>query len=724
MSINPKGYRGCGPSVELRHIHGATKFGAEAPAKTGLRAPVDWTVSGEVKCAPGGEAGVAMEFFDSAGKSLGVKDGPSFKDHDWSLHTWEFRGPEKAVSAMLHVLSLAHAPVSFANVAVSSKQGKSVDAIPFEAYALPSSWNRAWNGGREEFTSFADAPLPLVFHFKGERSKLKRPLIRLEYPSDLDIADAFCTHAEFYAAEKPVPEGETVRDGVACRRVRFEGINAFSILRESYGWERKLAVVLVPRAGVKAAGVSRNVYWHIADGQRKGSSGCVTIKFAALPRGLREPSAFSVFSWQSNDRLYSDDKTLLAAARAWEQAGLTTFVRPSSTCARAHEIIGILSRRQAPWRFTLTFSDSWDTRFLSSDSDEFKALGVRMAERNDGKKMQSPLLCPDYFNNDPAFHAYYRDRVVLPRLRDVGVKAGDIVSGDLEPWGAKNFCTCRRCLEAFARFAGLGEVPGPRDVLGMRDEWAAFRCHQTEMSVAKLAKIVREYDPNVKVFDYDYVIWYGTDTEKAFSRGCSKNAAMDDKWIDGHLCSYYHICDRTAFDAIRNNTKKLEKAYIPLGAIAGDGSYLRNGEVRNPAQIRQLALAAAVHGCPGIGFYKGIHLDGEHMLALMKARDEIASVERFHWGKLSGKVLAESRSDGFAYAASAADGEEGVALFNYGDIRMPVRLTMPGGGRWEVMDPVSGRTLDVGADMGKGIEIQVQPGDVRFVVFVRRDAAM
>ena len=77
-------------------------------------------------------------------------------------------------------------------------------------------------------------------------------------------------------------------------------------------------------------------------------------------------------------------------------------------------------------------------------------------------------------------------------------------------------------------------------------------------------------------------------------------------------------------------TQHLKKPYLPLGAVGGYGGYLRAGEVRHPRQIRMLALAAAVHGCPGIGFYQGVHYDGEHLLALMKARDEIAAISA-HW---------------------------------------------------------------------------------------------
>jgi hypothetical protein len=478
-----------------------------------------------------------------------------------------------------------------------------------------------------------------------------------------------------------------------------------------------LAVVLAPKDVRGAVGKTFKIHWRALEEDLVCSQGEVDLHFAQVPDGLRKTDFF-VFSWQSDDRLFSNDRSLTAAVKAYEAAGVTTFVRRNpEQCPRGAEIASKLEKR-GPWRFTLTFSDSWDIRFLNSDTEEFKALGVKMAERNDGKKMGSPLLCPDYFNNDPAFHAYYRDRVILPRLKAHGIKAGDMVSGDLEPWGAKHFCVCERCLKAFARFKGLEKTPGPREIRKWPDDWAMFRCLQTETSVAKLAKIVRDYNPGVKVIDYDYVIWYGHDSERAFMRGCSKNAAMNDKWLDGHICSFYHTCDRAAFNAIRNNTGKLLKPYIPLGAIAGAGSYLRDGEVRNPAQIRQLALAAAVHGCPGIGFYKGIHYDGEHLLALMKARDEIAAVEKFGWGKNKGALTAESTSPEFVFATAAAGKEEVIALFNY-EKSAPVaaKIKLPQGGVFTAEDSVTGKILSQNADLSAGFTLTIPPGDVRFVKF-------
>ena len=717
LKLAPKGCRGRDTAVELKYLSGARKFGVEKKVSATLKGAIEWSVSLEAKCAADGEVGVAMEFFDASGKTLGIVNGETYRPADWTAKTWRFAAPRNTASASVHVLSLGAGLASFANACIVESVGKEDTSIAFNAYALPSHWNRDWNGGEERFTSFAEAPLPMVFHFKGDRARLKAPALEVEFPDELELRDAFSVHESYHGYEPPVRDESCQRDGQAYRRLRFENTRIFKVIGLTYLWERKLAVVLGPKDAAAAAGRTFKVHWRVADGKTYGDSGCIDLRFAALPKGLRTPKRFNVISWQSDDRLFSNDRAFNDAVAAYELAGVTTFVRRDPEFRRGKELERILEGRPVRWQFLITFSDSWNSKFLDGESAAFKALGARMSERNDGK-VTTGLLCPDYFNNDPKFHAYYRDYVVVPRLRAAGVKAGDMVSGDLEPWGPRYFCTCRQCREAFARYRNLDTVPEPREVLNYLDDWVKFRSIQTETSVAKLAKIVRDYDPGIKVIDYDYIIHYGTDAERQFLRGCSKDASRDDKWLDAHICSYYHTCDKAAFEAIRNNTRKLKADYYPFGAIAGKGSYLRDGEVRNPAQVRQLALAAAVHGCPGIGFYKGIHYDGEHLLALMKARDEIAAVEGFPWGKSEGTLSAASDNGQFAWATSAADGTEVIALFNY-DAKdaLTATVTAPKGGSYAAVDPVTGKSVAASADLGKGLAVTVPAGDVRFVAF-------
>ncbi len=74
-----------------------------------------------------------------------------------------------------------------------------------------------------------------------------------------------------------------------------------------------------------------------------------------------------------------------------------------------------------------------------------------------------------------------------------------------------------------------------------------------------------------------------------------------------------------------------------MAALCGYGSCLRPGEVLNPLQIRQFALAAFMNGCPGYAFYSGVCYDGEVLLKMMEAHDLIARYEDLR--KTSGASL-------------------------------------------------------------------------------------
>ena len=718
----PKGYRETEPAILLRHISGAKIFGAEKSLQTNLKGPVEWTVAAEVRGTGSAEAGMAMEFFNAQGRTLGIQQGEGVKASGaWARHEWTFTAPPTAVQAFLHILSLDAGPVSFARVSAVAAPGKETDEMPFAAYALPFTWNKDWNGGRFLFTSFAEAPQPMAFHFKGNRGKLKAPALEIDMPDNLEIRDAFTEHDEFWGPERPVSEQTHTRSGQTYRRIRYEGLRVFKIIQpEGYGWERKLALVPAPKKDTIWEDCTYRCYWRLCDGARTGKESAIDIRFVKLPVGLRSPKRFRVISWQSDDRLYSDNATFMAAAKAWEMAGLTTFVRRRGTFARGRELIDLLKARNSGWRFMFTFPDLWGIRFLASDTPEYKALNAPPATWTDGR--ESRKLCPDYFTKDSAFASYFRDRIVRARLEACGVESGDLIGFDFEPWSSGMYCMCDRCRAAFAKRQGLAAVPSAKDIVKMPDEWAAFRCDQTEASVAMICRAVREWNPNLTLADYDYYQAYGLPDrrgEKEFYRGCAKSSKQNEKWFDMHICSYYHIVDRRSFLAISNNTVHLEKPYLPLGAVGGYGGYLRAGEVRTPNQIRMLALAAAVHGCPGTGFYCGLHYDGEHLLALMKARDQIAAIERFPWGKRKGRLHVESASPELMHASCADAEGEAVALFNY-DRRRPVRVRISAVAAMRRLaeDPVCGKRLSPGAvDLKDGFELDVPPEDVRFVTF-------
>ena len=259
------------------------------------------------------------------------------------------------------------------------------------------------------------------------------------------------------------------------------------------------------------------------------------------------------------------------------------------------------------------------------------------------------------------------------------MKDGDWVTMDMEPWQSGTYCFCEDCRKAFAAFAKLDHVPTMEEARGMRDAWAEFRVRHSAKSVEIIEKIVHKYNPTLKLVDYDYILEYGNPSNRAlFIRGCAKDTLMNETWLDGHLCSYYHRIGRLSFEAMKNNVRHLKKFYVPMAGLSGYASWVRPGEVLNPRQIRQFALAAFVNGCPGYAFYSGNSFDGEVLFKMMEAQDLVARYEGLPWGKVDGRSVPMCADPNFVSASTVRpDGTEVVALFNYNEDES-IRVTLAG----------------------------------------------
>ena len=706
------GYQGKDECLELRHVSGGRKFGAEKAVESGLTGPVDWTVTADVRCADGGEAQVGMEFYNAAGKLVATKLGATVRDADWTKRTWTFHARANVAKAKVQLLTLSGGTVCFAHVAAKAASGADTE-LAMDVRCYPVSASLDWNG-KAVFNTFADAPLPLTFHFSGDRSLLKDPAFEIDLPAGYAVTDAFTYHCDCHRAEVPRVT-DVRRDGRDYRRFRFTDTNVFRILQTGFGWGRKLVVVIEPERDVRIPS-KIPVYYRVADATRTGDEQTFEMSFTRLPTQFRKPKDFRVHSWEDGDRNLTKDDVLARTARAYEAAGCTSLNRPSPKFKRGQEVVRQLKARGTGWFFPHGFPDLWYERF--NGGDEYRKLAVRKVKKIDGSTMDGKI-CPDYFNNDPAFRAYY-ERRLAGSLKDVGMEDGDWITLDFEPWQSSEYCMCDVCLKKFAAFAGLAEPPPVKELADKSkylDKWAQFRCGQCEDTIRITSEIVHKFNPKLVVCDYDYIQFFGTGTEHLFYRGCAKDTRRNETWFDRHCCSYYHVHDKKAFEAIRNNTRTLKKPYIPVASNDGSGSYLSKAEVRHPRQLRQLALAAFVHGCPGFSFYSGAHFDGAQLFAMMKARDEIAALEDLPWGKTEGALKAEASDDQLVFATTAKDGRELIALFNY-NRKAPVTALVKSDALrtgHALVDPVSGEKLADHADLRKGFEVSVPKDGVKFL---------
>ena len=697
--FEPLGYCGRAPAITLKWTSGMPKFGVAKGFKSKLDGVVDWTVSANVKCAEKARATVAMEFFNRKGVSLGVKTGPLRTMREWTRITWKFTSPRAAARASVHLLSLSEAPVSFALVDVSDSQGIDKNEIPFAMKIVPAEWNRDWNGGKTRMMNFSDAPLPMTVLLKGEKKALKSPSFEIDLPEELEIKSAFCPLDQAYGKEIPSSVSSFETNGMRFARVRFENLRCIANLMTKFNIDTGIGIVLVvgPKVGGEKISKTFPIVCRIASGGEVADVRPVEMEFRPLPAGLKISKNFMAMGWRSGDRCFTDDNVLLEALRAYEAAGIRMF-RLSKKEGALHERIEnirkVLDKRPLPYVFAVGLGDVWNSSVAKINKKSLAEIGGRLSVTSNKNSHHKKKICPQFFTTSKEFHKHLEDNVILPMLKTCGVKDGDWVTLDMEPWQSGTYCYCEDCRKAFAEFAKLDQVPAMEQISTMKDVWAEFRVRHSAKSVELIAEMVRRYNPALKVIDYDYIIEYGNpESRTAFIRGCAKDSLLNEQWLDGHLCSYYHCIGRRSFKAIKNNVRHLKKAYYPMAGLSGFSTWVRPGEVLNPRQIRQFALAAFVNGCPGYAFYYGTGFDGEVLLAMMEAQDIAARYEDLPWGKIDGKTKVEGPEDQIAYSSTVRpDGSEVVAVFNY-DGNYPVKVTI--GGREHEVGPYGVEFVEV-----------------------------
>ncbi len=730
-------------AVTLQYISGAQVFGVEAELNPIVPGASEYTAGAMVLCAKNGSAKMMAEFFDAAGHVAGSAESEELASESWKALTWKFSTPPECAKIKLYCLSAATGAVTFDRV-TCRRTGKAVAAgIELVAKPLPVEASKIWNDGKPVFNSFAEAPLPLGFHFKGNKKRLKNPALELDIPVGIHFADAFSSHLGAYGHEDPVSVTPLKRPEGDYLRCRFEKIRSFRIMQMDFAWERKLVVVLAPDEPKTAVGKTWKVFFRVADGNARGAEESFDLSFLPMPEGP-QPDSFRIYRWDQDDSIYSKNDVFLEYAKVLEAAGMTMFNRRGSERTRE---LGKLLEQRGGWLFRGYIPNYIHERGRT----EYKTMNVQYSVKADGK-LDETCLCPLYAAMDPAFRKFIK--ADISRYLDIlQVKDGEMVTMDTEPWHPLDTCFCERCLAAFKERMKLDHLPTAVEIRkNYPQDWAYFRVDLQAALIRLWSESIKAARPNAIVGDYDYVFDYGSPNADSRFQSCAKSAKLNEQWLDMHITSYYHVIDKQAFDQIRLGTRNLDKTYVPICAIDGVG-YLSASEVLKPAQARQTMIAGAAHGCPEFAIYSGRHLDGAHIAALARGRHEIAAMQRFYrkGGKAENDaqgvtlepkpfqtrritVNGEERilrfpnwNEKYAMAATKDGDDIGVTIFNYHreqTLFAELKLAVPAG-NYVVVNPVTGKCLMVpepgriswtAAELAKGVLVSVGPQDIGYVI--------
>jgi len=697
------------PAIALEWKHGGPRFGIEPELKdfssigNGLEFSAFSKTSGE------SSAVLIAEALDKDGKIISEYKSEPIKSADWKKATLFFSPPVGMAKVKVYCFNEGQGTVSFSGAELKNAKTKIEEAFPFQAICMPVEMMKDLNGGKGEFNTFSDRPVPLAFEFKGNTKKNKINSLVVEIPKEIKLAECFNSH-EGLGLKEEKPEIEKVsRDGKDYLRYTFRNPKVFGIVQPSWAWERKLVMAMLPEDKA-SIGNKGNIYWYLKADERKSEENFFALNILPPMPGTAKPKNFPLVFYGTYDVNFNNPDLMAKVAGIYEEAG--DVVRGRGSAERD------LFLEKRGWKMWVKLPDYMHGKFIVNGEGWEKVKDKIEACVRENGKTDKDRICPQYFLSDPDFRIYIK-KFLLSKLQRKGLKNGEPVSFDIEPWEPMEWCFCERCRKDFAAYCKLGKTAEISEIKSKyQKEWRDFRCLNTSEVLKMHCDVVRENYPASKIIDYDYVVNFNCpDFRDAYYR-VAKDPQLNEKYFDAHLSSYYHYTDKNAFDMIDINARNLKKDYWVLGAIDRSGTYLSGKEVISPAQARMLILASAASGAKGAGFYPGLHIDGKFFVAIDKAMSEIAVLEKFFMeGKridselkvqplpyFSKKVQVGDREieivrpnwkDRFGYRVHSLDGKKLLSIFNYSPDKkafVKVSAEMPAG-KYTVMDPVANKRI-------------------------------
>ena len=657
----------------LTHLRGAFGFGAES-AMTGAIAPMHtYPITAKYSVSDGGEFQISAVFRDVKGEQLAEQFSPVFNSTTEATVQWQATAPPKAHTMTLRWLNNAKGTVVVS--APTCKMGAEVqieEPFPIRSRVTPAEWTPDWAGGKATFYTFRNTEVPLSIEISGDRTKLKKPEIYLEFPDELEVScySSYPT-PEFY---QDLP-GEIVRKENGRTLLKLSNVKLFSILNKYFGSQRTVI------AGIRGPKTVDKPYpmkiWIENDG-KKGTIHEFDVRLLEDPKDIELPKSFYIGRWSALDSFPYKQEIFERFSTAQHRCGLRQATIPWGD--NPHWLKYIDTLREKGWIISCPNADNYGG-WKFPDYTPPRAIGT------DGMP-RAGRTCPEQLVDHP------KTRETLRNIQNgylQHMKAGDYTLLDYEPFETMEWCYCDYCRKKFAKRFNLATVPTTQEIVrNYSKEWVTFRCENTLAILRLNAEGLRERMPGMKVFDYDYVVDYSKPNGplSQFSSVC-KDPVMNDQVLDGHLQSYYHLFDMVGFRMIRINHARFKSAYIPMGAISGlNEGYLCKSEVLSPARTRMMILAAAVNGSSCYWFYRGT-FDALYMQTFQTALHDIARLEKLPlWPRLAddepspkldiafrpygtitlanGKIIHTPAWQDLAVAVQATEGTESLAaIFNY-----------------------------------------------------------
>lgn len=731
-------------AIAMEWKHGGPRFGIEAEQQVIPVADCGFEFSAFARASGGSSAVLIAEALGKDGNIISEWRSEPVVSTDWRKVKLLFRTPAAATKIMVYCFNEGQGKVSFASAQLQKNtEGKAAVDFPIQAVCIPPEITKEFNSGKGEFNTFAEKPCPLTFEFKGKAPAGKKNSLVIELPKNVKLMECFNSHNGWNLKEEKPEKEHIMRDGKAYVRYTITNPVVFGGLAPGWSWERKLVIALLPE-DTKSVGFQGMTFWYMKSGDDRSAENSFALNILPPMAPTPNPKIFPLIFWDTFDINFNNSDIMEKIANTYEEIGATFRGRDSG---KAGERDKLLEKRG--WKMIVSIPDYMRIKFSLNGNGWDKIKDKIEYSLKDNGALDKSRLCPQFMIDDADFRTYLNN-YLLENIGKFGLKNGETICLDIEPWQPMEWCYCQRCRSDFAAYCKMSHVP---DTAGIKSkyktEWRVFRCRNTAEVQKMFIKTLKAKYPDSKIGDYDYVVKFNQPDFKDLYLSVAKDPQLNEKDFDFHISSYYQYIDKNAFDLIDVNVKNLAKDYWVLGAIDRAGTYLGPKHVITPEQARMLILAAAASGAKGAGFYPGLYIDGKFILAIDQAMFEIAAVEKLLMeGKridseinalplpyYSKKIQTGNRileivrpvwKDFFGYRAHALNNIKLLSLFNYSpETKAFVKIsTLVPAGKYTILDPVinkkiipsSGENSWNASDIAAGFIYAVPPRDVRFLL--------
>ncbi len=722
-------------SVKIWWESGASGFGIAN--KISIVAGQSYEFSAWGKTAGGGKLQIMVMAYDKGGDILmSVQSEELQSTAEWRKVTTQFTVPRKAVSLQLICLNKGTGEVWYDDAKLKPiAKGKIKAVFPISFGCEPATGNAIWNKWRPVFSTFSDSPGTLTFDFWGDKSKLKNPVFVIELPSAITIAECFNSHGNNQNPAMQPHLTDFIRNGKPWTRYSYLNPKAISMIKARPAFWRSISVLFKPNADY-TEGKEFPASAYVVNNNQKSKVTNFYIKILPPMKQTPNPKKFYVHLWSNYDIAVTNRKLFKDILKRFEEAGMTGRTFNNWGREQLYEQDNLC--RQRGWKMHFNFGG---TLMKSTLKAAFNAPQNAL----DYKGKTTGHICPSALLSDigqAALNATFIKQAKMKKMRD-----GDTVIFDYEPWQSHSWCFGPECRSRFSDFIGSSKVLSAAEIRKtFSAQWTKFRLRDTGAISAKLAQIVKNYNPSIKTADYDYPINFEQPGFESRFKSIPKDTRKSDKYLDAHFSSFYYTLGKQAFDMVDINRRELKKAFFMLPLLTrytdpNEALYTRGAKCTlSPKRIRMTILNCATAGGSGQSFWTGTKIDAQYFLAIDRAMSEIAQLEDILAnGKRVDKQVKVKLSwedktdpaDSFRMRTIEYKGLYLLCIFNYHanrKIGAKLKFNPVGGDKWQVRNPISGKKYSPPSDkdywttkeLENGINAVILPEDVKFIEITPR----